>query len=546
MRVAVYARYSDDAQDPRSIEDQVRLCREHALRHQLGDVVGVYADYALTGAALRTRPQASRLLADALAGRFDAVLIEALDRISRDQEDVAGIFKRLGFAGVKLLSVGEGEINELHIGLKGTMNALFLKDLAAKVRRGQAGRAAAGSIPGGIAYGYKVVRALDARGELIRGRRALDPGQSAVVRRIFAEYAAGLSPRAIAAALNRDHVPAPAGGAWGASTIAGGRGRASGILWNEAYAGRLVHNRTRFIRDPETGKRLSRPNPREAWIVTAVAELRIVDDATWEAAQARHAIYAGRPAHKCRRPRHAFSGLLRCALCGAGYAVRRRDVLACSGRHERGNCDNTATIRVAELEARVLDGLQQRLLAPEVIASYLEEYHAERARQRAAEGQRAAELRHRAVAIAAELDRLVDAIAQGLAPAASVRDRILALEAERAAGAGELETLAAGADIVTLHPRTIERYRTRIADLATALAGDAADWREAVAIMREFVAHIEIGPGMAGAPATVTAHGLLPQVLHYAARKRSRNMLTVSGVAGEGFAQYRHTVRVRC
>ena len=54
------------------------------------------------------------------------VFAEALDRLSRDQEDVAGIFKRLSFAGVKIVTLSEGEISPLRIGLKGTMNALFL------------------------------------------------------------------------------------------------------------------------------------------------------------------------------------------------------------------------------------------------------------------------------------------------------------------------------------------------------------------------------------------------------------------------------------
>jgi len=62
--------------------------------------------------------------------------------VSRDQADVATLHKHPRFAGVTIftLAAGEGEINELHVGLKGTMNALFLKDLAAKTRRGLRGR----------------------------------------------------------------------------------------------------------------------------------------------------------------------------------------------------------------------------------------------------------------------------------------------------------------------------------------------------------------------------------------------------------------------
>jgi DNA invertase Pin-like site-specific DNA recombinase len=68
------------------------------------------------------------------------VLSESLDRMSRDQEDIAGLFKRLRFARVKIVTLSKGEVSELHIGLRGTMGALYLKDLADKTRRGLRGR----------------------------------------------------------------------------------------------------------------------------------------------------------------------------------------------------------------------------------------------------------------------------------------------------------------------------------------------------------------------------------------------------------------------
>ena len=89
------------------------------------------------------------MIADALAGRFSIVLTEALDRLSRDQEDIAGLYKRMSFAGVKIVTISEGEISALHVGLKGTMDALFLKDLADKTRRGLRGRVEQGRSAGG-------------------------------------------------------------------------------------------------------------------------------------------------------------------------------------------------------------------------------------------------------------------------------------------------------------------------------------------------------------------------------------------------------------
>ncbi len=54
---------------------------------------------------------------------------EALDRVSRDQADMATLYKHLCFAGVMIVTLAEGEINQLHVGLKGTLNTLPLKDL---------------------------------------------------------------------------------------------------------------------------------------------------------------------------------------------------------------------------------------------------------------------------------------------------------------------------------------------------------------------------------------------------------------------------------
>src|SRR6185369_15837452 len=72
------------------------------------------------------------MMAVALRKQVDVVVAESLDRFSRDQEDTAGLFKRLTFKGVRIITLAEGEITHLHVGLKGTMNALFLKDLADK------------------------------------------------------------------------------------------------------------------------------------------------------------------------------------------------------------------------------------------------------------------------------------------------------------------------------------------------------------------------------------------------------------------------------
>jgi DNA invertase Pin-like site-specific DNA recombinase len=152
MNVALYARYSSDLQRQSSIEDQLALCKVHAAR-QGWRVSHEYADSKLTGATLLLRPGIQRLMKDAARGHFDVLLAEPLDRFSRDQEDTAALFKRLRFHGIRFHTVAEGEVTELQVGFKGTMNALYLKHLAEKTRRGLRGRVEAGKSGGGLCYG---------------------------------------------------------------------------------------------------------------------------------------------------------------------------------------------------------------------------------------------------------------------------------------------------------------------------------------------------------------------------------------------------------
>src|SRR4051794_6297595 len=287
-RAVIYARYSSDQQSAASIEDQVRLCRELALARGW-EVVEVYADHAISGASV-LRPGYQRLLEDVRASRCEVVIAEGLDRLSRDQEHTAALFKQLGFCGVRLVTVAEGEINELHVGLKGTMNALYLKDLAQKTHRGLEGRVRQGRSGGGICYGYAAVPGPPGPDGLPeRGLRRILGAEAATVVRIFEDYAAGRLAKAIAQALNRNGIAGPRGGAWGPSTITGNAARGNGILNNELYVGRRVWNRQRFLKDPETGRRVSRFKHSQELVVIEVPELRIVEDELWQAVKARQA-----------------------------------------------------------------------------------------------------------------------------------------------------------------------------------------------------------------------------------------------------------------
>ncbi len=495
LRAVIYARYSSDLQREASIDDQLRLCRVRADAEGWV-IVDTYCDQAQSGST-SFRPRYQKMLGDARAGKFDIVLAESLDRLSRDQEDVAGLYKLLQFRRIQLITVGEGLISELHIGLKGTMNALFIKDLAAKTHRGMQGRIEAGRAAGNLSFGYRIRREFDAHGEPIRGGREIIPEEAALVVKIFDMFAAGRSPRDIARKLNQEHVPGPRGQDWRDTTIRGHSGRGTGILRNALYVGKLVWNRQTFVRDPNTGKRLSRPNPRDQWIVEEVPELRIVPQPLWEAVQARLQGLADSPTSKAikagqfwlkRRPRHVLTGLVHCGYCGDSMTVVGNDYLRCSRAHRNAGCSHVELVRRNGLEEIVLDAMRTNLMAPELVAEFIREVHAELARQRVDVNAEHATLEKRLKQTDQQLEGLVTAIADGLR-GASLQARMDALEAEKATITMQLKQQPGA--VILLHPNLANIYRKKVENLRQAL--NQPEQRDAAfAAIRSLIERVEV------------------------------------------------------
>ncbi len=512
-RVAIYARYSSDRQSEASAEDQARMCREFADR-QGWTVIATFMDAAMSGAR-RDRPQLQAMLAR--AADFDVVLTESLDRLSRDQEDIANIHKRLRFAGVEINTLADGACDELHIGVKGTFAAMFLRDLGQKTRRGQIGRVAAGRIPGGLSYGYDKVIAIDTRGEPERGLRAINQAEAEIVRRIVREYLLDIPTRETARRLNAEGVVSPGGKLWRANTITGHRARRNGILNNELYAGRIVYNRQRFIRDPDSRKRVSRPNPPDEWVVHEVPELRIVPEEEWRAAQAKLSRGAARPLHQRRRPRRLFSGLMVCGDCGGPVNIICGDQWGCSNRRETGTCANKRLTLNDVIERRVLGALKDRLLDPSLVSEYVAAYHTAEKESLARHGESKGTLTRLHREADATVKRLVDAISAGV-DVVEIRDALREASERRDEIAAELAELEAGR-VVTLHPRLADVYRERIAKLSDALTGPSEGRAEAKQLLRGMVEKVIVIPMEGARGVELEVHGRLAQILRFAQTK---------------------------
>ena len=254
------------------------------------------------------------------------------------------------------------------------------------------------------------------------------------------------SPKQIVKLLNREGIPGPFGGKWSPSTIHGNPKRGTGILNNELYVGRLVWNRLRYVKNPDTGKRVSRLNPTTEWMSREVPELRIVSDDLWSAAKSRQkhtwqAMKSTGTIGAAKRPQYLFSGLTKCGICGAGFIMPGKNRLGCFGARDQGRCDNHLTIRRVEIETRVLKALQEKLLRQDLFEEFCDEFTREMNRRR---------MEHRAGLSAAENEierievrrkKLVESIMEGV-PASEVRDEL----SRNAARREELKAKLAAAD----------------------------------------------------------------------------------------------------
>ena len=374
-RVAIYARFSSDLQRDASIEDQMRVCDDFVKRHPDWQIVERYTDFAITGTT-KFRPGFRDLERDAKSGKFDIVVAEALDRLSRDQGDTAHLYRDLTFKGVEIWTIAEGKVETMHVAFKGMMNQQFITDMRAKVLRGQRGRVENGKVAAGLAYGYAVVRRFGEDGKPVAGEREIVPERAAIIVRIFQEYAAGKSPLAICKGLEADGVPSPSGKRyWNHSTINGSKGKHFGILNCQNYRGKIVWNRTQDTREPGTNKRVIRIKAENEWVLHDAEHLRIVSDELWDAVKERQASLA-RHTHAWdkRRPKHLLSGLLRCGICGSPVVKQSAERYACTHRNPEIECKPFGSIRRDVLEAAVAQALQDKLMDERLVRVFCEEY----------------------------------------------------------------------------------------------------------------------------------------------------------------------------
>ena len=425
MRAALYGRFSTEHQRPESIADQFRVAERLATDHGF-HVVARFSDAAISGGTVR-RPGYQQLLAAARAGEFDAIVVEDVSRLwrnSAEQQQRLAELHDLGICVVGRDLDTRAEGSHFVGAIFGATNEHYRREIGRKTYRGQEGNAIARKPTGGKCYGYIAAR------DGITGQIEINENQAAVVRRIFAWYAEGMSPRAIAAKLNEEGVPSPGStwnrksrrtSGWLASAIHGDQKRGVGILNNVRYTGRVVWGRMKWHRSYRDSARRKPQVLGKAAHEYQDERLRIISQELWDAVRARQALRshtlgakvktglrkrapgAGRPA------RYVLSGMLRCGLCDAAFVLSNGTRYQCSSHVNGGACSNRLSVRRGLVEAKVIDAVQADLTDPEFIAEF------ERTLRRAASKPKTLpNNRERISKLRQEVQNFTDAIAQGL------------------------------------------------------------------------------------------------------------------------------------
>lgn len=359
MKAAIYARYSTDRQNDTSIADQLRVCREYAARKGW-TVTAEHADEGISGTALGNRPEVLSLLKSAMSGHLDALIVIELWRLARS-EDLPQVIRRLKFRQVLVIGIQDGfestaRTARMQAGMAGMMGAEFCEMVSLRTHSALEMRAKNGQATGGKAY-----------------------ENPEVVKEIFTRFAAGESMKAIASDFNRRGEPSP-GAEWKARARPRGNWQISTLhtmLHNERYIGRLVWNKSQWVKDPDTGKRIRRERPQSEWIVKTCD--RMVDDETWRRVQSRFVVRRG----KGGGPRWLLSGILECAECSGKMIIMGGDQhrYICGTNHSSGEhaCANGSTFPRETAERLILAPVMDDLLSPAAIAEGVRMMREERA-----------------------------------------------------------------------------------------------------------------------------------------------------------------------
>jgi len=361
MRLALYARVSTEEQrEGQTINSQITDLERFA-RSQGSVVVDVYKDEGWSG-SMMARPELDRLRDDARGGRFQAVLINDVDRLARDVAQLGIIKRDLEKQSVRVifrkLPTEAGPMSNLMVNILGSFAEFERELIIDRTRRGRRHKVEHRKqyLGSNTAYGYRYRRMDRINGKA--GRLAVEIREARIVRLMFEWVdAEGLSAGRVTRRLNELHINPRKSAAWGKSSVLR-------ILHNEMYTGIWHYNKLQCCEPGRRRikttyrKRLKssvRRRPKEEWIPLELpALLQLVPRDQWERVQARLRCNITFSPRNEKHP-YLLKGLIQCGACGSRYVGETwhgRFYYRCSAR-----CKRLPAVRECQIEELVLKGM---------------------------------------------------------------------------------------------------------------------------------------------------------------------------------------------
>jgi site-specific DNA recombinase len=285
--------------------------------------------------------------------------------------------------------------------------------------------------------------------------------EAVIIRRIFELAASGSSRKTIARTLNSECVSPPrprsstASPSWCPTAI-------HAMLRREMYIGKLLWNRSRFLKIPDSNKRVRRLRPQSQWRIIKRPDLAIVTEELWNRVQSRLAltkeIYGrqGRDGllNRSASSQYLFSGVVKCGAYGGNLVIttggshygHRR--YGCSNHFYRGTYANGQQIRKDEMEERLLNGLQKAVTENTALKHVVEEAVRQINEANRRDFDRAATAQETRTKLQAKIVRLVAAVADS-GHSAAILDAISQREGQVRDLNGRLSRTSSAAPSVT-------------------------------------------------------------------------------------------------
>lgn len=398
---------------------------------------------------------------------FDVIVVHSFSRFFRDQFQFEFYVRKLAKNGVRLVSItqelGDDPMSTMMRQIMSLFDEYQSRENAKHTLRAMKENARQGFWNGARPpIGYRIVAA-EQRGSKTKKKLEIDPLQAETVRTIYRWALTGdgeqgpMGVKTIATRLNEQNIRTRDGGRFGVGTV-------HQILTRSTYMGEHRFN----TRDYQTRT----PKPESEHAVMAVPP--IVSKADYEAVRARLSSRNPRwtPPRVSSGP-NLLTGICFCGACGGAMTLRTGKgkmggmyrYYACSTKARMGEtgCKGLA-VPMAKLDDAVIDHLETRLLDPERLAQLME--HLLDRRDEWADQRRGhvAEMRKRATEAEAKLNRLYEAIENGLlAPDdPSLKERVAELSSIRDQARADAERISASVDRLapTITPDSLTRFAT--------------------------------------------------------------------------------------